>query len=68
MREIPWQTEAGIVREREGRSRAEQSREREREVCKLKAGLGRQGVIGTREIEIVCKGFKKIILKNIKKL
>ena len=53
------------MREREGRSRAEQ---REREVCKLKAGLGRQGVIGTREIEIVCKGFKKIILKNIKKL
>ena len=57
-------------REREGRSRAdrEREREREREVCKLKAGLGRQGVIGTREIEIVCKGFKKIILKNIKKL
>ena len=48
------------MREREGRSRAE--REREREVCKLKAGLGRQGVIGTREIEIVCKGFKKIVM------
>jgi hypothetical protein len=33
-----------------------------------KSGSGRHGVIRTREIEIVFKGFKKNILKNIKKL
>ena len=55
MRESPWQTEAGIVREREGRSRADH--EREREAYKLKTGSGRHGVIGTREFEIVFKRF-----------
>ncbi len=59
VREIPWQTEAGIMREREGRSRADHEREREREAYKLKIGSGRHGVIGTREFEIVFKRFLK---------
>ena len=44
---FPWQTEAGIVRGREGvfarrqeQTVREREREREREVCKLKAGSG----------------------------
>ena len=60
----------GRDREREREvARADREREREREAYKLKTGSGRNGVIGTRESEIVFKLFlKKIILKNIKKL
>ena len=59
MREIPWQTEAGIVREREGRRRAdrEREREREREACKVKAGSG----LGS--LKLCLNIFKKIYKK-----